>query len=120
MHGAAVGIGAVGACCGLVKLDLAWRPSITLGSWLLPLAGSLRSLRTGGWMSTHVAESLSFLTELQHLELEQRSGSTVVLAGDAALPTSLTRLVLRVTDQCVAPEQVRGCAGGCWSMRCAS
>lgn len=84
---------AAAACSGLHELELECRPTVTLSSWLLPLASSLRRLRTEGETQTVVAGSLEFLTALQDLELALLSGGPVIQPG-ARLPASLTRLAL--------------------------
>lgn len=84
---------AAAACSGLQQLTVSCEPILTLSSWLLPLAGSLRSLSTGEFTSAIVAGSLDFLTALQDLELGECSDA-VLIPQNAQLPTSLTRLAL--------------------------
>ena len=81
------------ACSGLQELEIECQAAVTLSSWLLPLASSLRSLSTGVGTSAVVAGPLRFLTSLQDLELAPLS-DFVLLEADACLPTSLTRLAL--------------------------
>lgn len=81
------------ACSGLQELEIECQPTVTLSSWLLPLASSLRSLSTGVGTSTTLAGPLQFLTALQELELGLASES-VRLEADACLPASITRLAL--------------------------
>lgn len=102
---------AAAACSGLEQLNLECDPAVALGSWLQPLGGSLRRLRTGRYTATVVDGSLEFLTALQDLELGLRCfGEDAVLGEAARLPTSLTRLALGVTnDGDPLPPQVSGC-----------
>lgn len=104
-------LAAVTACSGLEQLDLECDPAVALGSWLQPLGGILRRLRTGRYTATVVDGSLEFLTALQDLELGLRCfGEDAVLGEAARLPTSLTRLALSVTnDGDPLPPQVSGC-----------
>ena len=81
------------ACSGLEDLQLQSQFTVTLSSWLLPLRGSLRALRTVGFTCTIAADSLGLLTALQELEMGVYA-DYVTIEEDARLPTSLTRLVL--------------------------
>lgn len=82
------------ACSGLLELDITCGLAITLSAWLLPLASSLRRLRTGDFTSTVVAaDSLEFMTALEDLEMGPIS-DFVDIEADARLPTTLTRLAL--------------------------
>ena len=88
---------AAAACSGLQELQLECQPTLTLSSWLLPLASSLRRLRTEGETHTVLASSLEFLTALQELELAMLTDGPVIKPG-ARLPASLTRLALSGLD----------------------
>jgi hypothetical protein len=80
-------LAAVGAAGQLAELSLAVRPTLH-SEWLCAMR-SLRRLSLAGW-TAHVSAAIAGLSSLQSLELH----GMVELADEAALPTSVTRLLV--------------------------